>query len=155
MTWQISRKFDDLLWNDPRLINNKHLLSIGATVADTFCLRKCDCVLFTSPSFMEDNFLPNSKMKKSKTCNNQQIWQGNSVEDGDKPGWIRLNLDSTWGHISRYWGISMQKKCIGGNAYKAYISIKILFADPFHDSLLNFCHLIERTSLNNFIGGYF
>ena len=68
MTWQISRKFDDLLWNDPRLINNKHLLSIGATVADTFCLRKCDCVLFTSPSFMEDNFLPNSKMKKSKTC---------------------------------------------------------------------------------------
>ena len=44
-----------------RLINNTHLWSSGVIVAVKFCLRKCDCLLFTSLSCMENGVLPNQK----------------------------------------------------------------------------------------------
>ena len=48
-----------------RLVNVSHLLSIGVIVAETFSLR--ECLLFTSLSWMENNFSPNRQAKQSKS----------------------------------------------------------------------------------------
>ena len=53
----INKQYQQATGLTQRLTKISHLLLIGVIVAETFCMRKCVCLLFTSLSCMENSFL--------------------------------------------------------------------------------------------------